>query len=69
MNDDNSALRDQFAMAALTGLLADSRTVADAAGPQRNLAERAYQIANAMLEARHDVKLPERFRAKRKAEA
>jgi len=44
-------LRDQFAMAALTGM------IADASGPDyRYIPQKAYQIADAMLEARKEKK-------------
>lgn len=41
-------LRDEFAMAALTGFLADS----EARGKVENLASVAFLVADAMLEAR-----------------
>lgn len=43
-------LRDRFAMAALTGMLADSKL----RGPQADFARDAYQMADAMLKARGD---------------
>lgn len=56
---EQAALRDQFAMAALTGLLTDPRL---AAGDLASwLAARAFQYADAMLEAR---KLPQPTEAK-----
>lgn len=54
--------RDQFAMAALTGLLANSESAACGAEPMTSyvsrdenakwVAERVYKIADAMMEAR-----------------
>jgi len=50
---ENISLRDQFAMAALTGILTRSATCFDKNGFQ-SLADYAYQIADAMLAARDD---------------
>lgn len=44
-----NGLRDQFAMAALTGILSNS-TTGSCSSPY--LAERSYDIANSMMEAR-----------------
>jgi hypothetical protein len=52
MMDKETALRDQFAMAALTGLLSDPVRDADSA----DYAECAYEYADAMLEARKEKK-------------
>ena len=47
-----ATLRDQFAMAALTGLLSDPERDAEPS----EYAECAYEYANAMLEARKEKK-------------
>jgi hypothetical protein len=44
-------LRDHFAVAAMQGLLAAGKS-ADIEGWQRHVAEQAYRIAAAMMEAR-----------------
>lgn len=49
-DDKEIALRDRFACAALTGIIAGSRGTTDAHLPI--FAEIAYKIADAMLEAR-----------------
>lgn len=50
MNKEN-ALRDQFAMAALTGMIADPSGV-----DYRSVPKKAYEMADAMLEARKEKK-------------
>lgn len=47
---ENTTLRDQFAMAALTGICACGPT--SSGSPNAFYADRAYKIADAMLEAR-----------------
>lgn len=47
-NYQSTELRDQFAMAALTGILSDL----DSSGSKDFIATRAYIYADAMLEAR-----------------
>lgn len=47
-----TTLRDQFAMAALTGMLANSNTKGDISGLQAHLPDMAYGFADAMLAAR-----------------
>jgi hypothetical protein len=44
--DESASLRDRFAMAALTGLLADGHALNEVTS------EKAYQMADLMLEAR-----------------
>lgn len=45
------SMRDQFAMAALTGMIADPN------GPDyRSVPKKAYEVADAMLEARKEKK-------------
>jgi hypothetical protein len=46
-----ATLRDQFAMAALTGMLSDPH-----GDPYQIVPKKAYQIADAMLEARKEKK-------------
>ena len=46
-------LRDQFAMAALTGIL-DSISLIDRKYPSIKYAQSAYQLADAMLKAREE---------------
>ena len=50
---ENITIRDQFAMAALTGIITRSATYFDESGFQ-SFADYAYQIADAMLAARDD---------------
>ncbi len=47
-------LRDQFAMAALSGMLASSMSVAG--NPAMKFSQYAYEYADAMLEAREEAK-------------
>lgn len=52
---DRIALRDKFAMAALTGMLADPEGTVYSDNDTRNLiAKRAYALADAMLRARQE---------------
>ena len=45
------SLRDYFAAAALTGMLADSESV----GSNQEIGEAAYRVADAMLKVRHGI--------------
>lgn len=47
---DQPTLRDQFAMATLTGLLSDAHEVI----PYEDMPKKAYEIADAMMEARNN---------------
>ncbi len=47
--NDNKTLRDEFAMAALTGILAN---LYDEIVDIKNVAESAYAVANQMMEQR-----------------
>ena len=56
-HDDVTVLRDRFAMAALSGLLAASLDIPDCikdSDLERSTAEIAYWFADAMLEARKE---------------
>ncbi len=55
-NSYGKKLRDEFAMAALTGLLANEDRDADASG----YALDAYMFADAMLKARESLTTPEK---------
>lgn len=51
--DMSSALRDQFAMAALQGMLASERPDQDSWYDRQEIARMAYELADKMLEARN----------------